>query len=197
MFVDSNVLGSRTLYDWLFLLRAQSEMFSLATSLDVLDESHRVWRRKHASAGGDLRQRREKTFRDNFDDILEDWTGGEAVNLKDKDDQHVHNAAAYCHADILLTQNITDFGDPDVLPYDLYTPDEFFCLAEISSPFVVRDVTQIQNKYWQTRRARGDSVKGLAQALADADCPQFAAFVDEHLKVLAGPIKQRPPARTR
>jgi hypothetical protein len=188
VFVDSNVLGSRTLYDWLFILRSQSPMFSLTATPDVLDEGHRVWRRKHPSAGGVQRKNREKVFRENFDDILDDWTGGEAPNLKDRDDQHVHNAAVYCRADILLTLNTKDFGDPDLLPYDLYTPDEFFCLVESSSPFLVRDATLFQNKYWQGRRDRGDNVKGLAQALEGAGCPVFAAIVAEHLRVLSGPV---------
>lgn len=48
VFVDSNVLGSKTQYDWLFLLRRELHMmFSLCTSDDVLDEAHRVWRKKH------------------------------------------------------------------------------------------------------------------------------------------------------
>jgi hypothetical protein len=188
VFVDSNVLGSRTLYDWLFILRNQSWMFSLTATSDVLDESHRVWRRKYPAAGGELRRNRERLFRKNFDDILDDWTGGEASNLKDPDDQHVHNAAAYCHADILLTSNTKDFGDPDLLPYDLYTPDEFFCLVESSSLFSVREATLFQNEYWQDRRDRGDHVKSLAQALEDAGCPVFAAIVAEHLRALAGPV---------
>jgi predicted nucleic acid-binding protein len=187
VFVDSNVLGSRTLYDWLFILRSQAEMFSLTTSVDVLDETHRVWRRRLATAGGEMRQSRETRFRENFDDILEDWVGGEASNIKDPDDQHVHNAATHCRANILLTLNIGDFGDPDDLPYDLYTPDEFFCLVNSSADFMVRDATLFQNKYWQRRRDRGDTVKSLSDALKAAGCPKFAAIVAEHLRVLAGP----------
>jgi hypothetical protein len=192
VFVDSNVLGSRTLYDWLFILRAQAPMFSLTTTADVLDESHRVWRRKHATAGGTMRKRREERFRENFDEILDDWAGGEALNITDPDDQHVHNAATHCSANILLTMNTGDFGDPDVLPYDLYTPDEFFCLVNSSSPHVVRDATLFQNQYWQARRERGDNVKSLSQALQDAGCPQFAKTVADHLRVLAGPMKPAP-----
>jgi len=187
VFVDSNVLGSRTLYDWLFILRSQAEMYTLATTADVLDETHRVWRRKHPTAGGDMRKRHDAHFRANFDDILDDWAGGEALNIKDPDDQHVHNAATHWHADILLTMNIGDFGDPDELPYDLYTPDEFFCLVEGSAPFMVREATKFQNKYWQGRRDRGDTVKSLPDALKAAGCPKFAAIVAEHLRVPAGP----------
>ena len=186
LFVDSNVLGSRTLYDWLFLQRNESRMFSLTTTPDVLDEAHRVWRKKHPSAGGEMRRQREQKFRDSFDEILEDWRGGEAPNLLDVGDQHVHNAAAFCGADILLTDNIRDFGDPDQLPYDLLTPDEFFCLIDSSSPHLVREVTRKQNAYWQGRRDRGQKVKPMAKALQDAGCPEFADLIAGHLRVLAG-----------
>jgi hypothetical protein len=182
------VLGSRTLYDWLFILRGQSAMFSLTTSPDVLDEAHRVWRRKHPTAGGTMRENREKKFRENFDEVIADWSGGEAGSLTDVDDQHVHNAAVFCQADILLTANAGDFGDPDLLPYDLYTPDQFFCLVNGSGAFIVRDATSFQNAYWQRRRDEGDSVKGLSEALQDAGCPDFAAIVAEHLYVLSGPV---------
>jgi hypothetical protein len=187
VFVDSNVLGSRTLYDWLFILRAQSEMFSLVTTPDVLDEAHRVWRRVHPTAGGAARASRESKFRDAFDEIIEDWTGGDAANVPDRDDQHVHNAAVYSQANILLTMNIKDFGDPDLLPYDLYTPDQFLCLVESSSPFVVREATKVQLPYWQGRRDKGDTVKSLSDALKDAGTPAFATVIAAHLQVLSGP----------
>ena len=83
--------------------------------------------------------------------------------------------------------NIKDFGDPDLLPYDLYTPDQFFCLVESSYSFLVREVTRSQNSYWQNRRAKGDSVTGLAEALEKAGCPKFAAIVAKHLRMLSGP----------
>lgn len=187
MFVDSNVLGSRTLYDWLFLLRNQSGMFSLVTTPDVLDEAHRVWRKQHPTTGGEMRKNRERIFRESFDEVLEDWAGGAAPDLLDPHDQHVHNAATYCQSHILLTLNGRDFGEAELLSYDLYTPDEFFCLVNSSSPFTVRRVARIQNEYWQGRRDNGDRAKTLASALQDAGCPKFAAIVAGHLQVLVGP----------
>jgi hypothetical protein len=188
VFVDSNVLGSRTLYDWLFLLHQATTMFSLQVTPDVLDEAHRVWRRKHPSAGGQMRAKREKLFQANFDEVLDDWQGGNVPGIKDADDQHVHNAATHCRADILLTSNVKDFGDPDLLSYDLMTPDEFFILINKSASFPVREVTQFQNDYWQGRRDRGDTVQSLAEALKAAGCNKFSRVVEQHLRVLAGPL---------
>ncbi|MGK4593197.1 hypothetical protein [Amycolatopsis sp. w19] len=62
----------------------------------------------------------------------------------DADDEHVHAAAIACSAEIILS---CDNGfsltgqDPDSLPYEVYTPDEFFVLVDDSSPQLVREVT--------------------------------------------------------
>nr|RZI36852.1 hypothetical protein BJQ95_00731 [Cryobacterium sp. SO1] len=141
--------------------------------------------------------RHAATFRHNVDEILEDWAGGAAGNIIDADDEHVHNAAKHCSADILLTMNTNDFGEAVLLPSDLCTADEFLCLVESSSPFVVRSVTRIQNTHWQGRRDKGHTVESLVEALEHVGCPLFAAHVAEHLRVLAGPVKASKPRRNR
>ena len=186
IFVDSNVLGSRTQYDWLFMLKLESRIFAIVTSTDVLDEAHRVWRRSHPSVGGNMRKRREQLFRECFDDVIEDWAGGDASTLADIHDTHVHNAATHSGADILLTNNVSDFGDPALLSYDLYTPDEFFTLINNNHPHAVRNVTRDQVKYWMSRRDAGDKAIPLTTALQNAGCPAFADAVAVHLEVLSG-----------
>lgn len=189
IFVDSNVLGSRTQYDWLFMLKHECAMFAVCTSDDVLDEAHRVWRRKHPDAGSEMRAKRAAIFRDNFDEVLTDWAGGEAPSLRDVDDTHVHNAARSAEVDILLTNNVNDFGDPALLPYDLYTPDEFFLLINSNKPAAVLTVARDQAIYWH-RRNEGRSPEQrvtLAGALGKAGCPRFATAVEAHLRTLTGP----------
>lgn len=189
VFVDSNVLGSKTQYDWMFMLRRElNTMFALSTSDDVLDEAHRVWRKRKHQLGGAMRAHREKLFRSNFNEISSTWKG-QAAPVADIHDSHVHNAAVHLEADILLTNNVKDFGDPDVLPYDLYTPDEFFCLIYKNSPQGVRAVALEQVKYWVGRQEQGNSdreTKTLAEALVEAGCPEFAQNVDECLQFLSG-----------
>ncbi len=188
VFVDSNVLGSKTLYDWLFLLRRQlPETFHLVTTDDVLDEAHRVWRRRHPEKGGAMRAHREELFRTNFNEITSDWKG-QTAPVVDVDDSHVHNAASDLKADILLTDNVKDFGDPDSLPYDLYTPDEFFCLIYENEPDAVREVMDTQLHYWRRRGAanKDGKQKKLADALVDAGCPEFAKYVHECLLFMSG-----------
>jgi len=189
VFVDSNVLGSKTQYDWLFLLRRELHMmFSLSTSDDVLDEAHRVWRRKHPELGGAMRAQREELFRLNFNEISSEWEGA-AAPVVDVDDSHVHNAAVHLNAEILLTNNVKDFGDPDTLPYDLYTPDEFFRLIYRNAPEAVRVVASKQVAYWAKRKQLTSSdadPKKLSDALSDAGCPDFAQDVKECLQLMSG-----------
>lgn len=186
VFVDSNVLGSKTQYDWLFLLRQRSSMFALVTSDDVLDEAHRVWRRKHQTAGGEMRKRHDRLFRENFDEVLDEWDGGEASALRDLDDTHVHNAACHARVDIVLTNNVADFGDPNALPYDLYAPDEFFELVSENSRQGVQAVVLEQARYWAGRLKQDGKKRSLSEALINAGCPRFASSVEQHLRLLTG-----------
>lgn len=136
-----------------------------------------------------MRHLREKLFREQFDEVLNNWSGGEAPALLDVDDTHVHNAAVAVNVDILLTNNVDDFGDPDQLPYDLYTPDQFFMLIAANSPRAVRTVTRLQALYWHKRHKTSPegAHPSLFEALKKAGCPNFAEIVATHLQVLAGP----------
>lgn len=186
VFVDANVLASRTLRDWLFLIRNYSHMYSLHSTLDVLAETIRVVRHRHPNAGGGVTLRLRNKLTENLDELCSDFPPAPDFHGIDVDDQHVHAAAVACHATILLTNNTKDFGDPDSLPYDLYTADEFFCLADGSSPWHVREVTHTQNTYWLGERDKGRAAKPLAVALVKAGCPKFAIRVAQHLAQLSG-----------
>lgn len=186
VFVDSNVLASRTLRDWLFQIRHRTEMFQLHSTPDVLAETLRAWRRRNPKADGKLIPGLEALLRRNLDEVLDDFSGDVEFTGKDPDDHHVHAAALHSHADILLTDNPSDFGEPNDLPYDLYTADEFLCLADDGAPHSVRDVVRAQNKYWQGQAALGRPTKPLTKALEDAGCPEFAGRVEAHLQVLSG-----------
>ena len=187
VFVDSNVLSSRTLRDWLFLLRNDVPgMFELYSSLDVLAETVRVIRRQHPTAGGDLTASLADLLQANLNHVLTHYPPADAFGGADPGDQHVHAATTACDASYLITNNPTDFGDPDSLPYELYTADEFLCLIDDGAASHVLNVTRNQNQYWQKRRAGGQQTKPLDTALTDAGCPNFADRVRGHLRTLTG-----------
>ena len=177
------------------LRRELATMFSLSTSDDVLDEAHRVWRKRHPGIGGDMRARRELLFRSQFDDICSDWPGSPAP-VRDVDDSHVHNAAAHLGVEILLTNNVRDFGKPESRSYDIYTPDEFFCLIHKNSPRGVEAVVMEQLGYWEQRHRADGSLrpKKLSIALREAGCREFALNVENCLRDMSGARDADAPA---
>lgn len=187
IFLDSNVLASRTLRDWLFLLRGETfRMFQLHTSFDVLMETVRVTRRRHPTADGKLTSELFHRLDGLLDEVLGDFDGSVDFAGSDVDDHHVHAAALASRADKLMTANGRHFPEADGLPYEVYTPDEFLVLVDDSAPHHVRSVTRLQIDYWQKRRAAGATVKQLDQALVDAGCPYFGDRILRHVKALTG-----------
>lgn len=192
-FVDSNVLASRTLHDWLFLIqRRVPNMFELHSSLDVLAEAVRVARVRQPDAPGSFTADLYALLEKNLNEVHRQFPASTDFTGADPGDRHVHAATLASGASYLITSNRRDFGDPDELPYEIYLPDEFFCLVDDGATEQVREVTREQNRYWQRKKSEGRTVKSLDVALRDAGCPAFADRVQKHLQVLAGP---RPPSR--
>lgn len=191
VFVDADVLVSRTTRDWLFMLRHNTRMFQLHTTHDVIAETLSSWRNINPTANGKRIPELGEKIKTFVDEVLDDFPGDVAFHGKDKGDLHVKAAADHTRADILLTGNTKDFGDPDLLAYDLYTPDEFFCLVDDSSEALVRAVTMEQTLYWQAEKDKGYSVRGLVEMLRAAGCPNFANRVQGHLIFLGGPLSAK------
>lgn len=183
--VDSNVLYSRTLRDWLALLYLDGEggLFLVAWTEDILTEAMYHLRRKNPHWSGErtarIRERITETFADGR---VVDFQIDGTFQGRDPHDAHVHAAAVASGADILLTANGEDFipvdHDPEELPYEVYRPDDFFQLVDDVDPALVQRVTRQQLKYWADRR-------DLREALRDADAPRFAERVGRHLQRIA------------
>ncbi|MCS5723464.1 PIN domain-containing protein [Herbiconiux sp. CPCC 203407] len=187
VFVDSNVLFSRTQRDWLFLLRNEAGgMFQVHSSIDVVVEVVRAVRRHKPHLDGAITRKLHDLLIANLDEILPDYDASVEFAGTDPDDRHVHSAAVAARADLLLTSNQRDFGDPGALPYELYEPDAFFVLVDDGSEATVRRTVMKQLAYWRSRSEAGRQVKGLVQALDEAHCPQFAGRVRGHLQRLSG-----------
>ena len=187
VFVDSNVLFSRTTRDWLFLLRRETRnMFQVHSTIDVIAEVVRAVRREKPQAAGAVTRRLHDLLVDSLDEIVPDYDPAVPFGGHDRDDLHVHAAAMASGADILLTSNERDFGDTDELPYEIYAPDDFFVLVDDGAPDAVRRVVMEQIRYWAAQRRRGRSIRGLEEALIRAGCPEFAARVTTHRRARAG-----------
>lgn len=194
VFIDANVLVSRTLRDWLFAFR-QPElfMFELYSSLDVITEALHSIRRNKPEIPGTLIDR----WRQQMQEIIIMVTDYNPADVKstykgsDKDDLHVHAAAVAAQCDYLMTNDRKLYGDLsgeelDELEYEVVSPDEFFCLVAESSPVLLDAAVTSQLRYWaeKTEHPR------LDEHLREAECPNFAIFVKRAVMRKAG----LPPA---
>lgn len=172
---DANVLYSRTLRDWLFLLRNASGMYTVQTTEDIICEVGVATRRKHPAADARKVADLVTALRKNVDEILTSYADDPGYAGTDPFDRHVHSAAASGDVDVLLT---ADGGfNFDDSRYEVHTPDAFFCLADDSQPQYTTAVALEQAAYWATR----PSSRSLPEALVRAGCPDFSARVTERL----------------
>lgn len=183
-FVDANVLVSKTLRDWICLLRIETGggLFVLHSSEDALTETAYKLRKKLPDAPGDTIAGIRASIRSALDDVLDSFPGGESFPGKDRYDRHIHAAAKASGADYLLTQDAGFAGiDPDLLPYEVITPDLFFALVAANNPAAADRVIRRQLKYFDSK----PDVKRLSEALMDAKCEIFAECVKRHLERMA------------
>ncbi|MDK7180128.1 PIN domain-containing protein [Corynebacterium riegelii] len=184
VFVDANVLFSKTCRDWLYFLRQENEdMFQLCSTNDVMVEVLYHLRKRRPKAGSALLEAHFNQIRDLIDEVVEVFPGHAQFTGRDNGDYHVHAAAIACQADVLLTNNSpADFTDnEDAEPYEIYTADDFFVLVADSNPASILRVTKEQFEYWGNKPGS----QPLDKALIAAGCPQFAARVRENLRKIA------------
>ena len=181
--VDANVLFSRTLRDWLFLLRNETGggMFTVNATEDIIAETLYRLRRSRPAAPGHLIASVHDLVVEQLDDRISDYQIDDSWPGTDPNDAHVHAAAVASGAGVVLT---SDSGftaiDPSGLPYEVHTPDSFFLLVDDSAPTKVRAVTAAQLRYWLAKDGEAD----LPARLRNAGCPYFAERVRTHLQAL-------------
>jgi hypothetical protein len=182
--VDANVLFSRTLRDWLFLLKLKSEggMFTVASTVDIISEAMARLRDKNPYAQGRTIAGIHDRIVEFIDERDDDYTVDESFPGADDGDAHVHAAAVACGAGVVLTcdsgwEKLSD-RVKDGLPYEVQDPDYFFCLIDEASPSTVLRVIMDQVEYWVRVNGEAD----LPSRLRAAGCPQFAERVRKHLQ---------------
>lgn len=187
VFVDANVLFSRTKRDWLYAFQEAGADFVLCTSRDVVHELMTRIRDRYPLIPSDKLDYIEKqvyeicTVVDKYDPqtYVDSFVG------TDKGDLHVHAAVSAGHCDYLLTDDTQLFAGVseevmDLLDYEVTSTDDFFCLlADSTQQFFWRTV-QIERHYYNQHN------KGsILTPLSDAQCPQFRDKVNQLLKEYA------------
>ena len=187
VFVDANILFSRTLRDWLFLLKLRSggRMFTLGSTEDVLAEAIARLRDKRPDLPGRAISLLRAKLTDNLDELVDDFVIEPWMKQGDLGDAHVRAAAQARGFTMLLTADgglLAEREEDSPALYETISPDEFFVLIDDSDPGLVRAVTRTQYDYFMKNRGEAD----LTQALRNAGCPSFAERVNGHLHALVG-----------
>ena len=183
---DANVLFSRTIRDWLFLLSCEGAVYTVHSTVDILSEVLANYRKQFPHASGEQVAAIDRTLRQNLHSIFSDYVvSGSPV--ADVFDHHVHAAASQGRMMYLVTSD-RDFLDlpdevKDSLEYEVFSPDDFFCLVDDTQHLVVRQVSMSQLLYWSGRASNGFDSKSLPKALKDAGCPNFAERIQSTLTV--------------
>lgn len=185
VFVDADALFSRTLRDWLFLIRNQTAggMYAVGSSEDVLSEVIARFRdRKPSASGAQIANLRQRLV-DNLDEVVDDYEVNTWMLEGDEGDAHVRAACIGGAFDVLLTCDKILLADGETHPnvsYEPMHPDAFFVLADDSGPEHVRAVVRQQLDYFIGKHGEAD----LPAALRSAGCPQFAERVNAHVHAL-------------
>jgi hypothetical protein len=178
VFVDADVLASRTPYEWLALLRDETDAFQLHSSPAVVADAVRLWRSRDPAAREAAAPRHLVLLTASLDEVVGDGVVGDGDTGAEPDHpgrvggSAVEDAVA-SGAQVLLSSSVRTSGTDDHLPFEVFTPDQFLCLTDDTAPAAVRDVT------------RQRAAEPLAAALAAAGCPAFAARVAAHLRAIA------------
>lgn len=184
VFVDANVFYSKTLMDWLFLLRRENDgMFQLHATEDVFAEVASNMRKKHPRLPGHAVRRRVELMRKSVDEVLTTFPGDLPFTGTDENDYHIHAAAIYSQADLLLTDNRpTDITTNENEHYETICPDDFFVLvANSAPPKMLYPIIRDQIAYW----SKNAEYRQLDEALRRARCPEFADIVLSILQKMA------------
>lgn len=183
VFVDANVLVSKALTDWLFLLRdASAGLYSVYTTEDVIAEVLHSMRRAKPQAPGHLTRRRSELLREFTDEIVSNCPGDLAFTGSDPDDYHVHAAPVACRAHFVLTGDSPTHLTADAASeaYGVISPDAFFLSVTNSAPDALRPVVVDQIAYWSALKGHMQ----LDEALSRAGCPEFAKRVRRELHAM-------------
>lgn len=182
---DANIFYSRTLRDWLALCYLESDgWFEVAWTEDIMAEViYRLRRDRPMASDQQIGGVRDKLVEVFSGGRIAGYTVDSSVDYPDIFDAHVHAAAVYGGVDFVITadKGFVQLGDRlDELPYEVHSPDSFFCLLDDSSPRAVAAVVQKQLDYWRAQSSQFN----LCTQLERAGTPEFANRVRGHLRHL-------------
>jgi predicted nucleic acid-binding protein len=191
--VDANVFYSKTLRDWLGLCYLQTDgWFEVKWTEDIMAEVVYHLRRDNPTFSdpqiGGVRDRIVGVFDTGR---IKGYAIDPNLPYPDIFDAHVHAAAVHDGVDFVLTadKGFEKLGAIlDELPYEIHSPDSFFCLLDDSSPKSIQAVLQRQLAYWASKRVSFN----LCTQLNNAGAPEFAERIRRHMRTCeVGTVERR------
>ncbi|MGV3149394.1 PIN domain-containing protein [Rothia sp. 11273D007AR] len=171
--LDTNVLMSKTLRDWIFLtcLETNNLFYQVYLSQGILDEFGYHWRKQHPHHDDAVRQRYMKQIMDSATGIVEGFKVETPAGYPDEHDAHVHSAVLASTADALITDDskLIAFGQScqgeEALPYDTMSADDFLMqMAHFIPPEILDSVYLKQETYLEYRNPDATVPSLLRQA---------------------------------
>ncbi|WP_187995501.1 PIN domain-containing protein [Schaalia sp. JY-X159] len=179
---DANVLFSRTLRDWLFLLSSGGELYTVHSTPDILAETLSRYRDRFPHVTGEEFDRLETHLKEHLHSVFNHYKP-RPCPIADEGDHHVHAAAEDGGMMYLVTadRGFLDLPEKvtDEFSYEITSPDDFFCLVDDSQPALVCDVALRQLHYWSSKPSKPNLT--LVDALEKSGCPEFSRRVAKHL----------------
>ena len=187
IFLDANVLYSRALRDWFALMAIESrrsllsDRIDLRVSEDVLSEWMYHFRRDKPHYSDDAIGQRRRELVDSQTDqfVVTGYQPVDTAGFPDIHDLHVVAAATHCAAEFLVTADQALHDAADALEPEPMRPDDLLVLISERRMDLVSTVTGHQMKYWSKKAPDVD----LPGALRQADAPQFAAIVEDRIRL--------------
>lgn len=178
VFLDANVIASKTLRDWLFKLSLLNPgVLSLCSSDIVLEEALRTFAKRNPAVNPEIVDGLLERIRAMFDHVVAGEGSEEPVGGISKKDVPVHHAALRAEATHLTTSNLRDFQPHKPIPYLLCSPDELLVTLSFLDPNGVKEVAESEATYWAGRKNIEPSVQSVPDALSDAGAQHFSQIL--------------------
>lgn len=193
IFLDANVLYSRTLRDWLWLLMIESGKSGSPNRLeprlseDVLAELlYRIRRAHRQLSDAEVGGIRRRLLEGHEHCVVTGYGVPDLPMLADQNDLHVVGAATHASVDYLVSDDKGLHEAADEFDFEVYTADDMLCLIAERRRDLLLQVTRLQLRYWRRRAAEtGSDFRQLDDALKYAGAPAFAKVVKKTVQTIA------------
>lgn len=181
--LDTNILMSKTLRDWIFLLAQESDyrLFTPYVSTGIMDEYGYHTRQRNPTINDAVIQTWKHQITDSCLSIIKNFPVDKPKEYPDTHDLHVHAAAQHggMHALVTNDHELLDYASTDeaqdIQNYETLSADDFLMqLTKYAHPSLFAQVYLVQESY---ARSKDHTEIDIPRALERAGAGQFARYL--------------------